>query len=1075
MDFNKDIISEFKTIFKDKTKAKKTEYPKTSSSKPNIFDRNKGQHYCFCINDIYKCLFVGNSDINRPPYITFPLSPHKLLCKSELGKFLLPSDLFNEISKKTKVTNEGVKPYISEKDWQEFLTIGSRNTKLYNLIFDLFANAQSGSEKCFIEKVQQHFILMLRDAEFLPELKDCLAYWAQTAFVPISKSKKAYEAFENMVNGDHECLSKTIANFFISAILGLYPFNYPPAKKTYILNSLGMEFIWLPEMISASYIKLHDAVQLYEEGKYSSAYERGMEWIAKNSKADNKAELAKAYLLLGKCLCCHPLLCNPANLKSEVLSKIEMELNYKHCKRENINDKSKKSIKNKQDDGVSFLKMSCKWDDTIPETYYLLYDYTKTIFADTAIDYLKKAFALNYAKAVIEVAFSHLRKQPILADVTEETIWEKIDRIIQTDFANAPIDVGTCLYLRGRFKKRDNRFEDAQKDFERAARKGNERARQELDLVKRNETRAFPTFSQDPASKCCFANGLTGLSYQTLSTFPGEEWALFAPVQTTLKGIQFVPTVDEFIKLQKIGTEECCRPKIVFLFMSEDKEKNLNECLQLLDKLFNITLSLEDDKDKWRLIDNTDIYVGANYETASMLIDANLSQMGRDIYFKVHIADENRDMVHKLLCEAPLFLPALNGAKSENATHVVLFGGSEMNYTFIKESIASAYLGPKHPIEITLLGENADVLEHRFKQECPGVFGCPQLTCIRPKFIKCKIRETDFPKLIYGQPQSISSSNRASIRKDVNDDIAEALRSGNYFIVDYANDLEDIRFAMELRTWLLRSKDSFDRTPFIAVKVSDKQNAYLTSHLTLAGQAAGNSYYNKYDLFPFGVAADIYHYKNIIQDPVLNKIALQIHKFYYLDNSLDRKDDDKLVNALEKCRRAAENDFYSYSYNADSSLITAIGLCYRFFAASCILDSEEAYLDFGALKSNDLLKKFEDQLNNKESKEKLAKIEQTRWNSALLVRGWLPADKTQVKNYEAQASGSSHKHILAKLHPFINEWDNLDDASLADMFAIFNQRIEYSKKPQVTTRRGIEDTTRFFIKELREREFSRGE
>ena len=475
------------------------------------------------------------------------------------------------------------------------------------------------------------------------------------------------------------------------------------------------------------------------------------------------------------------------------------------------------------------------------------------------------------------------------------------------------------------------------------------------------------------------------------------------------------------------------------------------------------------DKQKWELIDNTYIYVSANYETASMLIDANMSQMGNDIYFKVHIADENRDTVHKLLCDAPLFLPALNGAKSESTTKVVLFGSSEMNYCFTKESIASTYLGAIHPIEITLLGENADVLKNRFNQECPGVFGCPNITCIRPKFIKCSIKGTDFPKLIFDQSKINPSADETTYEKEPDDDIAKTLKDGNYFIVDYADDLENIRFAMELRTWLLRSRNTFDRTPIICVKVSNKQNSYLTSHLTLAGQAAGNSYYNKYDLFPFGISVQTYNYKNIIEDPVLNRIALQIHKFYYLDNDLDKSDENKLKEALEECKRPAENDFFSYSYNADSSTSTAIGLCYRLFAAKCILASKEDYLNFGALKDQDLISRFSDQLN-RDSIERLAKIEQSRWNSFLLTRAWLPADINQVKAYEEQSSGSAHKHVLAKLHPFIREWDDLDDPDLENVLGILKLKANYSKKPQVTTRRSIEDTARFFITEFMENE-----
>ena len=111
--------------------------------------------------------------------------------------------------------------------------------------------------------------------------------------------------------------------------------------------------------------------------------------------------------------------------------------------------------------------------------------------------------------------------------------------------------------------------------------------------------------------------------------------------------------------------------------MSKDEKKNLNECLILLDKLFNIVLDKSEDE-KWKIIDAIDIFVSAKYETASMLIDANISDMGSDIYFKVHIMDEGRDTVHKLLCEAPLFLPALKKDNNKNRSSAFRKLGNEL-------------------------------------------------------------------------------------------------------------------------------------------------------------------------------------------------------------------------------------------------------------------------------------------------------------------------------------------------------------------------------------------------------------
>ncbi len=1048
----------------------KSGFPKQSAYKAVFYDK-AGGYPCFSVQELYQDLFVSNN--SRLALITFPNEPRKEKFDKSLFYFLLPKEIINKVIKGGKS--------VIRTDYQEFLVKKNKGRKITTLLCHIFFSEEINSEKMFVTQVQKHFIEMLKSAVFSDDLEKYLEEVGDNVIVPKNISnEKANSKFHSVLEKkDHNSISIIIANFFISAMIGLHPIQYDTyetesgsrRQKTYLLNHLGMEYIWMPDQISEEYIRLQEIQYYYDKGFYTEAYIKALHRLIdekekeKEEKNIDKIVHSDVYRLLGLCLLRHPEACDVSKLDKEIQGKVYQILNLKHCWQENIVNTTDSVLNIRKADGVTCLLKSLLLDKENKESHFVLFEYYRNNDdKEKSLKYLKTAFAQNYEKAVIEVAFLYLSNEHIFGDITEELLLKKINYIIENEQIYDVINVGKCLYLRGRFARKNGNESKAQKDFEAAARKGSERAKQELIRKERDAERSiFPSFSNQPKVNCCYANTLTGNNYQVLSTFPSDEWALYAPLKTALNGIQFAHDINEFIKLQHIGKFEFCRPKILFLFMSDDKEKNLNDCLELLDKLFNAVLEIPD-KQKWELIDKTYIYVSANYETASMLIDANMSQMGNEIYFKVHIADENRDTVHKLLCDAPLFLPALNGAKSESVTKVVLFGSSEINYCFVKESIASAYLGSIHPIEITLLGESADVLENRFNQECPGVFGCPNITCIRPKFIKCSIKETDFPRLISGQSQINPSATKATYKKEPNDDIAEALKYGNYFIVDYTDDLENIRFAMELRTWLLRSRDTFDRTPIICVKVSNKQNSYLTSHLTLAGQAAGNSYYNKYDLFPFGISAQTYHYKNIIEDPVLNRIALQIHKFYYLDNDLNKSDEKKLKEALEECKRSAENDFYSYSYNADSSTSTAIGLCYRFFAAKCILAGKEKYLDFGALKDQDLISRFSDQLNS-ESKEELAKIEQSRWNSFMLIRGWLPANETQVNNYEEQSSGIAHKHILAKLHPFINEWDNLDDSNLVKLLAVFKLKANYDKKPQVTTMRSIEDTTRFFITE----------
>lgn len=553
---------------------------------------------------------------------------------------------------------------------------------------------------------------------------------------------------------------------------------------------------------------------------------------------------------------------------------------------------------------------------------------------------------------------------------------------------------------------------------------------------KRMERQKFPSFSEDPNAPCCFVNSLDGNNLVFVSTLPDEEWSLFTVGQKnpSLDKAARVKDFDELFHLQHLDNCKFYNHKILFLFMSQDEDRNLNECLMVLDKLFNIALRMSENQ-RGTLINNIEIYVGSKYEIASALIDANINDMGNDIFFKVHIVDETRDSAHQLLCDAPLFLPLLSRPRHENSIHVVLFGCSETNYCLIKESIASAYLGKEYPINMTMLGTGADHMERRLRQECPGIFHEPYIECIRPKFISCCIEEEDFPSIIYGNTSDDES----------NHPLVKTLGAGNYFVVDLSSDYDSIRFAMELRVWLLRSRGTFDRTPFIAVKCKNSQNSYLAAHLTLSGQAAGDTYYSRYDLFPFGISRVLYSFPRLIKNPRLEEVALQIHKSYYGGND-----------------RRAENDYYSFSYNADSSLLTAIGLSYRLFAGGAYFTQKEQYLNYGIFDSISLLSNYVEAIKSKE--DSAASLEQSRWNGFMLSRGWESADLNQVRAYKEQSTGVSHKHMLAKLHPFISEWDDLDSDDLTKILGILQSKFDYNKHPKYTTKKSIKDTPKFLRK-----------
>lgn len=1000
----------------------KSRFPKCPPNKPEIYiSKSKTRYPCFGISDIYYELFIEKKteewERKRDPLIRLDVIASNP--KDRLA-FILPEDILHRIES----TLQNGKPYIKENDYKEFFPVSTNNNKIARLLFEIFSSDKRDSEKEFIYQTQDHFIQILRAAEFLQqELKGYLCSICDKFIVPKSVSAEANAAFHRLVDtNEHDAISRAVANVFISSMLGLYSMKYSSDEtergflfsKTYLLNKLGMDFIWLPESISESYIKLQDAQYVYSNGEYQEAYKRICKWLDANADNAKAEELAVAYHIHGSCMYQHPELCVATNSSS-----------YKH-----------ESFGERRSKGIEYLERSIQISPEAPEVHYILFEYYTHSNSARALEHLKTAFALGHAKAVIEVAFQFLKTKNGIKEISRAQILEKLTSIIENELQYSDKEVSDCLYLRGLLSKLERDVAEAQTDFAQAAEKGHEKARQELSLGKRSEWQHVPVFSDNQKAPCCFANSLTGNNLAFVSTLPDDRWALFTTgkVDKNYINVRTVNSIDEFIRDQHLADSSLQHSQIVFLFMCEDEDRNLNECLILLDKLFNIALGLSEHR-RHEFIDFIDIYVLAKYSMASMLIDANINDMGSEMYFKVHIADETRDAAHQLLCDAPLFIPFLDRTNRADSSNIVLFGCSETNYQLIKESIACAFLGNTSPVTITMLGETAENMERRLRQECPGLYSTPHIDCIRPHFVPCCIEEEDFPSIIYGSRHE----------KPQDEPLVGVLTRGNYFVVDLLNDCKSIKFAMELRTWLLRSKGTFDRVPFIAVKCMSAQNSYLATHLALSGQASGSSYFSRYDLFPFGVSREMYSYHRLIENPRLEEVALQIHKSY-------NGGDD----------RQAENDYYSFSYNSDSSKLTAIGLSYRLFAGGAFFHKKEQYLDYGVFDSLSLLSIYFEGIKTKE--ERAAALEQSRWNGFMLSRGWEPADVIQVRAYKDQSTGSSHKHTLAKLHPFIREWAGLGSKDLLEILGILKAKYDYDKLPQSTTRKSIKDTPKFLLK-----------
>ena len=677
-----------------------------------------------------------------------------------------------------------------------------------------------------------------------------------------------------------------------------------------------------------------------------------------------------------------------------------------------------------------------------PEAKYLLSKYYGGLFtaeknADLAARYLAQGAEMGARDALLELFEVSVAAQG--GDlVGASSLRDRLFTLIQ-DMKIA--EKGRFYYANGLLCELLGDREGAAKQFSLAAAAGNDSAIKKLSRKKRELPVRTVGFSRS-SDKLCLINGNGKATEAFLRSLPGDYSVISVRACSYASiGVREVDGMDSTVSeayLEELisGSSE---KRLIAAFLGDDAEKNTDDGIELIDRLYNFALDLlnrEEPEKARELIKRVEIFVGAEYDTASLLFDASIKDMCDNLYFKVRLCDKNRDAALELLHEYPLFIPFLKRSETSgqtaSAVSVVLFGCSSLSERIAREACAVAYMGENYPISVTLVGEDAERVKNRFFQSAPGLYGNAaneKIKCLMPRFEACDLTSPDLHRLFAASGAEKTNS------------LGALLSSANYFVVDVGSDSENLKFAINLRRWLLKSTPSFDRKPFIAVHCEDSKTARLINHIPIQDQKQGNLWYNKFDIHCFGMNGSLYSFGSLIENRTLEERAEYIHLSYYGDKQL------------------AYYDYHSSQYNKDSSLITAIALRYRLFVAGCY-KSEDADGVFTAEKDAELAPLYTAWIKDKRSDndERAAALEQSRWNGFMLSRGWEPASPEQIRNYLQQASGSTHKNMLAKLHPHICEWENLVENEHEIILNILKLKRSEVKNPQKATRENVENT-----------------
>jgi len=353
---------------------------------------------------------------------------------------------------------------------------------------------------------------------------------------------------------------------------------------------------------------------------------------------------------------------------------------------------------------------------------------------------------------------------------------------------------------------------------------------------------------------------------------------------------------------------------------------------------------------------------------------------------RVDLIDEVKYGCYSLLDKKPLFENIRNGKMS-----VLLVGCGDTGYEMLKAVYWCGQLSGCE-LEINVIDTRGSWIKDQFILECPGI----NLEEENIRFIQADARTAAFREAL-----------------DV------YCKKTTYAIVAMTSDVQNISTSMYLRTYFLQLRETgFSNLPVICLRVRDSGRLRQVQKLV-------NNRNEEFNFHPFGSLDDTYSV-DVLIGKQLEKMALNTHLTYYGVLGKDAEADD-YKNAVTK--------YYSSEYNQRSSLASALHIKYKMFCAGvpgiCGNDITAEQADM-----------YENLIQDETMKEKMSILEHDRWMAFFKTEGYQKADIKDVKVYYNALKKPSHVHHLAKLHPTMVPWDELDEVS-EELSVLENKKLDF--------------------------------
>lgn len=468
-----------------------------------------------------------------------------------------------------------------------------------------------------------------------------------------------------------------------------------------------------------------------------------------------------------------------------------------------------------------------------------------------------------------------------------------------------------------------------------------------------------------------------------------------------------------------------------YLLFHENPEKNFQDLLYILDKIaaaeektegadFSATL-------RWS---RTTIYIRVSEDEYSALIDTALKRLG-DFTVRIFVIDDCKWAAQYLLADYPLYqtIGSLSNNKlikgPVNIHFTVICGEADaLTSRLIREAYwISCFAYPGVKVKINLISPKAGQIRNELRCSCPGMFSeLPDAD----RLSSISVLEDDY---------TLPSVSDYHVIEHF-DSIEAAPNSFNYYVVNLGDDISNLNMGIKLRERSIQNRINAGKNPqskylpMIAFYCRNADIAHLSENMVVQLVDHGNRWYNNYNIKPFGMLRERYSWTTL--DGGYWEQAAQSTHIQYSGLNKDSSYRDKIT---------ALKEYFSRSYNRDSSMAAALSLPYRLFQVpygekhhiipyAHIDNSQTSGENEEVLTSmeEEFKAAMADAVNGAKIRQSLLYYEHSRWVRWAYSRGWRAASPEQVLLY-LRAGNPGRQLYIARLHGCLCSVEKLRELS----------------------------------------------